>query len=169
MPGLLGRHPPCARHGPAGPAPAAAVALMRRVLLQDGRAGLLGGFAALVPPPAQGPGPRLPRKTPGAGADPQDPRTWPLACSAPGTPARRHWAQNPVPDLQPVPRTHFSPKTSHPLPWPHRPSCGARPWIPAGFSSVPLPPLALLNPAKAPSEPTLACPIVLPTSTSPTS
>ena len=38
-----------------------------------------------------------------------------------------------------------------------------------GSPSVPLPPLALLNPAKAPSEPTLACPIVLPTSTSPTS
>lgn len=36
-----------------------------------------------------------------------------------------------------------------------------------GSPSVPLPPLALLNPAKAPSEPTLACPIVLPTSTSP--
>lgn len=137
VPGLSGGHPPCARHGLAGSAPAAAVALMRRVLLQDGRAGLLGGFAALVPPPAQGPGPQFPRKTPGARAGPQDPRAWPLACSAPSMPAKHHWAQKPVPDLQPVPRTHFSTKTSHPSPWPQRPSCGAQPRIPAGSSQCP--------------------------------
>ena len=90
VPGLSGGHPPCARHGPAGSVPEATVALMRQVLLQDGKAGLLGGFIALVPPPVEGPGPWLPRKMPGAGAGPQDPRAWPLACSTPGTPAKCH-------------------------------------------------------------------------------
>ena len=42
VPGLSGGHPPWARHGLVGSKPAAAVALMRRVLFQDSRAGLLG-------------------------------------------------------------------------------------------------------------------------------